>query len=764
MRTVCYTCFYLLCYFCLPVFLYGQPMTMVEGQIVSGKDGYPIPGAVIGTIHGGIHSVSNQEGRFILKIPNMKDSDSIYVRMLGYQPLYFTPAILYQQGKKISLQQQPLQLKSVSVSAINPLSLIRQAIQRIPENYYDRPHLMKGFYRLSARKSNDYIHISEAAFDLYCPDLSGRRQFRLTRARMEKDLSPFHGVSNIIFGVKPENVFEYDVAANVNESDILGSQGLKEHRFSLEGEIAYNGRQAYKVSFDQREGLRKSRYQGYLYLDKETLAILSLQYWLSPSGIRYWEVKSFSQRALMKLLDMYETVLQDTVQIHYRRNGTKYFLSHVNNHSLIRLHSGRVRFDFNCPVDMQYVTTEIDTSAVTPFEDKELLGRNRYIEHQGEENSEVFWKDLNLVPADYDVDAVAAAIRSRNNILQYRRILENTIRKQSPQAISRIDTILSFYHRKGLFDGVALVQHKGHIIYQRAFGAADRSRQLSNTLHTKFRIGSVTKQFTAMLILQLQQEGRLLLEDSVGKYLPDYVHNHVTIAQLLTHQSGIPNCTLNADHLSQLLTRPYSTTELVTRFCSDSLEFASGQHFRYSNAGYMVLTEIIERITGKNYADVLTEKIFAPVGMLHSHAGSYRGTDTLMAKGYEGSIQETGYPLLNMAGAGAIISTATDLLLWEQALHGDRLLPVAALKEMFQPRANYKDWNADYGYGWMIDKGIFKVSGKHMIQYHPGTDMGFYSMLLRQPDEETVIILLSNGGDFPRFDITDLILEQLNRR
>ncbi|UCJ07851.1 beta-lactamase family protein [Chitinophaga pendula] len=695
----------------------------------------------------------------------MNTNDSIYVRMLGYQPQCFTPAILYQQGNRILLQQQPLQLKGISISAINPLSLIQKAIQRIPENYYGRPHVMKGFYRLSARKAWDYIHISEAAFDLYCPDLSGRhRLFRLTRARMEKDLSPFHGVSNIVFGVKPENVFEYDVTANINESDVLSKQGLKDHRFSLNGLVVYNGRQAYELIFDQREGLRKSRYQGKIYLDKETLAILSLQYWLSPSGIHYWEVKSLSQRALMKLLDMYETVLQDTVQIHYRQYGEKYFLSHVSNRSLIRLHSGRVHFDFNCPVDMQYITTQIDTVAVKPFADKELLGHNRYIEHQGEENSGMFWKDLNLMPADYDVDSVAAAIHSRNDISQYRRMLENIIRKQSKQPVSRIDTILSFYHRKGLFDGAALIQHKGQTIYQHAFGWADRSRQSANKLNTKFRIGSITKQFTAMLILQLQQEGRLQLEDSVGKYLPDYIHKNITIAQLLTHQSGIPNCTLNTDYLSQLLLHPFSNSELVTRFCSDSLEFTSGQHFRYSNAGYMVLSEIIERVTGKKYADVLTEKIFGPLNMLYSHAGVVDAEDTLMATGYEGSVPETKYPLLNMAGAGAIISNATDLLIWEQALHSDKLLPLREINQMFQPHAHYKDWNADYGYGWMIDKGMFKVSDKHVIQYHPGTDMGCYSMILRQPDEGIVIILLSNSGDFPRFDMADLILQQLNSK
>ena len=115
-----------------------------------------------------------------------------------------------------------------------------------------------------------------------------------------------------------------------------------------------------------------------------------------------------------------------------------------------------------------------------------------------------------------------------------------------------------------------------------------------------------------------------------------------------------------------------------------------------------------------------------------------------------------------MKGAGGIVSTTEDLYKWSQALETDKLLPKEKLKQAFIPRAEYIGWDGDYGYGWMLDNYMFKASKKHEIRYHPGTDFGFYSMFLKQPDEGITIVLLSNTGDFPRFEIADLILNELN--
>jgi CubicO group peptidase (beta-lactamase class C family) len=265
-----------------------------------------------------------------------------------------------------------------------------------------------------------------------------------------------------------------------------------------------------------------------------------------------------------------------------------------------------------------------------------------------------------------------------------------------------------------------------------------------------------------MLIMQLVNEGKLTVNDSAGKFLPGFRNGRVTIQQLLTHQSGIPNYLGGSDYVADILTRPYTLDELVQRFCSDSLEFEPGTQINYSNSGFVVLADIIEKITGKQYADVLAERIFTPLGMTHSYFGKEGHDTTQLATGYINDEPELIYPIQNEVGAGGITSTAEDLLLWHNALSANILLPKEKMDELFKPRVQWDDWGAYYGYGWMIDRLQFEAAKKHIIQYHPGTEEGFYDMLVRQPDKDIFIILLSNHSDFPRFDMTDLILNELN--
>jgi CubicO group peptidase (beta-lactamase class C family) len=299
------------------------------------------------------------------------------------------------------------------------------------------------------------------------------------------------------------------------------------------------------------------------------------------------------------------------------------------------------------------------------------------------------------------------------------------------------------------------------VIYEKGFGLADLAVNKLNTVESQFRIGSTSKQFTAMLIMQLVQEGKLSVDDSAGKFLPGFTNGKVTILQLLTHQSGIPNYTDNQAYLENIMEHRYTPDELVFRFCSDSLEFEPGTRFSYTNSGFTVLADIIEKVTRKKYAEVLAERIFIPLGMKRSFFIS--GGDTAnIAKGYINGLPENPYPVQNVAGAGGITSSASDLLRWANALSANTLLPKEMMDELFKPRVAWDEWNAYYGYGWMIDRHIFRASDKHTIQYHPGIEFGFHDILLRQPDKGIAIILLSNNGDFPRFDITDLILNQLN--
>ena len=176
----------------------------------------------------------------------------------------------------------------------------------------------------------------------------------------------------------------------------------------------------------------------------------------------------------------------------------------------------------------------------------------------------------------------------------------------------------------------------------------------------------------------------------------------------------------------------------------------------------MVLAAIIEEVTQLPMAEALSTYIFQPLGMTNSFAGdSGNGKNTVT--GYLNGQPEQPYPIQNVVGAGGISTTAEDLLKWSRAMDDGSLVAKEKFEELITPRAAYEDWDGQYGYGWIIDQFQFSNSRKHRIIYHPGTDNGFYSMFLKQPDEGITIILLNNTSDFPRFEISDLILNQLDR-
>jgi CubicO group peptidase (beta-lactamase class C family) len=209
-----------------------------------------------------------------------------------------------------------------------------------------------------------------------------------------------------------------------------------------------------------------------------------------------------------------------------------------------------------------------------------------------------------------------------------------------------------------------------------------------------------------MLIQELSQEGKLKLSDSLGKFIPEYIHKNVTLEQLLTHTSGIPNFTANNDYLTVVMTKSLTPKEIVLSFCSDSLDFKSGESFRYSNSGYVVLAAVIEVITGHPYGKVLKEKILDPLKMDYTSFGS----DSLNTTGYNYGKREPKYKIANMAGAGGMSSTINDLAKWNEGLSNNALIQSDKLDEMFKPKAEYTDWQAYYGYGWMIDRFMFKSS------------------------------------------------------
>lgn len=312
----------------------------------------------------------------------------------------------------------------------------------------------------------------------------------------------------------------------------------------------------------------------------------------------------------------------------------------------------------------------------------------------------------------------------------------------------QIDDLIQAYNSFQQFSGNVLVIKDGKIIFKKEYGYADMEFNIPNNSDTKFRIGSLTKQFTAMLIIQLKQDGKLKLTDPISTFLPFYrkdIGERVTIHQLLTNSSGIPDYVQRDDFFSDISIHQYSSRqEFVKKFCSGDLQFEPGSKYNYSNSGFYILGTIIEMITKQPYATVLKEKIFDVVGMKNSGMDIPEVLLKDRARGYNcnyGTYTNADYinSSSSIFSAGGIYSTTEDLMLWNEALYGEKLLSQENKKIMFTPALN------KYACGIIVNK-ILVPGMNHEVTFatHTGGINGFRALILRNIEDKESIILLSN--------------------
>jgi Beta-lactamase class C and other penicillin binding proteins len=302
---------------------------------------------------------------------------------------------------------------------------------------------------------------------------------------------------------------------------------------------------------------------------------------------------------------------------------------------------------------------------------------------------------------------------------------------------TQVDEYINRYVKNNLFSGAVLVAKGGKVILSKGYGMANYELDVANVAQTKFRLGSITKQFTAMAILQLQEKGLLSVDDLITKYFPDYkIAEKVTIHHLLTHTSGIHNFTNDPEYgQTMMIASPVEKT--IARFKDKPLDFAPGEKWDYSNSGYILLGAIIEKASGKSYEDYLKENIFQPLNMVNT---GYDHSDALLknrAAGYQmsrGKIANASYLDMSIPySAGALYSTVEDLYLWDRALYTEKLVKKATLEKMFTPI------KSNYGYGWAIEdqKGHKRIS-------HGGGINGFGTQINRYVNDDACVIMLSN--------------------
>lgn len=318
---------------------------------------------------------------------------------------------------------------------------------------------------------------------------------------------------------------------------------------------------------------------------------------------------------------------------------------------------------------------------------------------------------------------------------------------------AKIDELMAQYHKNGQFSGTVLVAEGGKVIYKKGFGFANAEWEIPNTPDTRFRIGSITKQFTATLILQLVEQGKIKLDAKLTDYLTDYrkdTGDRVTIHHLLNHTSGIPSYTGMPGFFQEVSRNPYSVTDFVKKHASGDLEFEPGSKFAYNNSGYFLLGAIIEKVTGKPYDQVLKENILDPLGMKDT---GYDRHDTIIKKrasGYQrGAKGAANAAYLDMSlpyAAGSLYSTVEDLYIWDQALYTDKLISAKSKEVMYKPGLQ------NYAYGWIVTKiPMGENNGTKTVITHGGGINGFNTLITRLADDKHLIVFFSNMSG-TRFD------------
>jgi len=318
---------------------------------------------------------------------------------------------------------------------------------------------------------------------------------------------------------------------------------------------------------------------------------------------------------------------------------------------------------------------------------------------------------------------------------------------QTPDVAGQIDALVTRHMQNpGAVALSVAVAREGELLYAKTPGFADLEFAVNADEETMFRIGSVTKQFTAAAILVLAERGKLSVDDPLTRFLPDYpTHGHeITLRHLLTHTSGIPNYTNLGDVWDKVRARELPDEDLVALWKDLPLDFDPGTRWSYSNSGYYLLGMVITKVTGQSYADFLRETFFDPLKLTRTRYDSNRELILNRAQGYafeEGAFLNDGLLGMSQPGAaGALISTATDLVHWQQALVSGRAVSAASYEEMTLPFLLEGGGETTYGMGLQLDE-----QAGHRRVWHGGGIDGFNSVLIYYPDDHLHVAVISNS-------------------
>ncbi|RSC92686.1 serine hydrolase domain-containing protein [Tenacibaculum singaporense] len=310
---------------------------------------------------------------------------------------------------------------------------------------------------------------------------------------------------------------------------------------------------------------------------------------------------------------------------------------------------------------------------------------------------------------------------------------------------SEIDEILKVQFKDNESGVVALVAKKGNVIYKKAYGKANLELDVNMKPKNVFEIGSITKQFTAVSILMLLEEGKLDLENKLAKFIPNYPKGkEITIHHLLTHTSGIKSYT-SMQKFGEVTTQDVEPLKFIDFFKNEPMDFEPGEQYKYNNSGYFILGYIIERVSGISYPEFVEERIFKKLNMNSSSYGSHVKLIKNRAIGYRkrnGDYSNAQYISMSLPyAAGSLMSNVDDMLRWQTAIRNNTLVKKETIEKAFTNYALNNGKKIDYGYGWSLNE----INGVPTVE-HGGSIPGYKSMGVYVPSEDVYVIVFSNCG------------------
>ena len=332
-----------------------------------------------------------------------------------------------------------------------------------------------------------------------------------------------------------------------------------------------------------------------------------------------------------------------------------------------------------------------------------------------------------------------------------------SLRKEDSLTAYRLDTFYSNLHERNKFNGCVLIAQGGRVLYKKAFGWVDGKKKDPLKTDHAFNLASVTKPLTATAILKLKEKKLLRYEDEVGKYILSFPYKGVTIKDLLTHRSGLPNYLYFCEKEWLYPDSALSNSALMNLFeqCKPEAYAPPNTRFSYNNSNYAILAVIVEKVSGKTFSDYMDQEVFRPLGMNRSWVGG----SMVPARPYQLDCYKSTWEKINLdfadgvAGDKGIFSTVEDLYRFDRALYGEKFLKKETITESYIPNSFEKPGRKNYGLGWRLI-----TEGKQAVfAFHNGWWHGFNTVFARRLADQTVIIVLSNKYNRTIYNTTPVL-------